>query len=258
MLRCCAGPSNRLTLAYHLLTSTMPISSFYRRLSIAPNKVLWSVAPASVALGLCCTFGARAPLQAAPKVAPAKSMSFDLTARFSYSGEGSPMPEQTVAAKIYVAGNRVRVESELAGRPLVVLYAPPYAYRLLPSSKTGVRYRAEALPDLTQKIFGTRDVMPNPQSIRSALQKAGAKRSGGTSLSGTPVDIWSVANFRGKGNSAKAWLRRSDSLPLRFEMNGPKLKAAASWKNYQIGRVLPATLFTVPKNYRISERSGGM
>lgn len=233
----------------------MHTSSSRRFLCAFPIKVLCSTHSVLTVLGVWSAVAAPVCVQAAPKTAPAKNMSFDVAARFSYSGEGQAMPEQLVGAKVWVAGNRVRVESEVAGKPLVVLYAPPYAYRLLPSSKTGVRYRAEALPDLTQKLFGTRNVMPNPQSIRSALQKAGAKRSGSANLNGTPTDLWSVANFRGKGNNAKAWLRRSDALPLRFEINGPKLKATVSWKNYRIGRSLPAALFAVPKNYRISERA---
>lgn len=235
-------------------------TSSSRRLYFAlTTKPFWKAALPLIAAGLVTAGATNAlmaplPVQAAPKAAPAKSMSFDLTARFSYSGRGQTIPEQVMDAKVWMTGNRVRVESELVGRPLVVLYAPPYAYRLLPSSKTGVKYRAESLPDMTQKLFGTREVMPNPQSIRTALQKAGAKRTGAANLNGTPVDVWSASNFRGKGNRAKAWLRRSDSLPVRFELNGPTLKATASWKNYKIGSALPATLFTVPKNYRISER----
>lgn len=233
----------------------MYTSSFCRSHTAPTVKVLWGLRSGLAALGIVGACVAPIALHAAPKVAAPKSMSFDLTARFSYSGEGQSMPEQTMGAKIWIAGSRARVQSELAGRPLVVLYAPPYAYRLLPSSKTGIRYRAESLPDVTQKFLGTREVMPNPQSIRMALQKAGAKRTGAANLNGTAIDVWSVANFHGKGNRAKAWLRRSDSLPMRFELDGPKLRATASWKNYQIGRVLPATLFAVPKDYRITERA---
>jgi hypothetical protein len=194
------------------------------------------------------------PAQAAPRP---NTLSFDMTARFSYKdpSDSAPVPQQIVNAKFYILGNKARIESELAGSPLVVLYAPPYAYRLSPGAKSGIRYKAEALPDLTAKYFGSKDFIPNPGAIRSSLLKAGARKTGAAKLNGQTVDVYQVKNFKGQNQNAKAWLRRADALPLRFELTAPKLTGVASWSNYQKGRALPASMFAVPKGYRIIDRT---
>jgi hypothetical protein len=203
------------------------------------------------------------PVQAAPKAAPkaskttTKTLTFQMTARFSYQdgSDATAAAQQVMDANFFVSGDRVRIESEVAGRPMVVLYAPPYAYRLSPSAKTGIRYQAAALPDITARYFGSRDFLPNPASVRSSLQKAGAKKTGSSRINGQPVDVYEVKNLRGQKNHAKAWLRKSDALPLRFELTSPKLRGVASWRNYQRGRALSSTLFQVPSNYRIIDRT---
>jgi hypothetical protein len=211
-------------------------------------------------LGLALSALIISPLQAAPKQAASKAaantLTFSMTARFSYNdGSGSTMPEQVANANFFVSGQKVRIESEVAGRPMVVLYAPPYAYRLSPAAKTGIRYKADALPELSAKYFGSSDFLPNPQSIRASLQKAGAKKTGSAQLAGQAVDVYTVKNFRGKNNNATAWLRKGDALPLRFEIKSPKLNGVASWRNYQRGRAVAPTMFAVPENYRIIDRT---
>jgi hypothetical protein len=226
--------------------------------SISRSRIPLRYTPPALGLALSAVF--ISPVQAAPKQggikkAASNTLTFSMTARFSYNDGSGGLPEQVAAANFFIAGQRVRIESEVAGRPMVVLYAPPYAYRLSPAAKTGIRYKAAALPELSAKYFGSSDFLPNPQSIRVSLQKAGAKKTGSAQLAGQAVDIYTVKNFRGKGNNATAWLRKGDALPLRFEIKSPKLNGVASWRNYQRGRALAPALFTVPESYRIIDRT---
>jgi hypothetical protein len=179
-----------------------------------------------------------------------------MTSRFSYKESGGEAgPEQTFNARVYVRGNSARVESAIGGRPLVMLYAPPYVYRLLPTSKSGVRYRLNAAPDAggLPANLSPQALLSNPAAIRAALKNQGARRVGSAKLGGTPVDIFTVANFRGQGMNAKAWLRRSDALPLRMEMTSTRFNVTASWSNYQRGQALPASLFSVPAGFRMRD-----
>lgn len=185
------------------------------------------------------------------------TLSFRMTARYSYkeSAEDRAAAQQTINAQVHLRGNNARIESTVGGRPLVVLYAPPYAYRLLPSSKTGIRYRLGATPRSggLPANLSPQALLSNPTAIRAALQKQGAKRAGTAQLNGQATDIYTVKNFRGQGQNVKAWLRRSDALPLRMEMTSSRLNAVASWSNYQRGHNLAASLFSVPSGYRVRD-----
>jgi hypothetical protein len=179
-----------------------------------------------------------------------------MTARYSYKDtEEGAGAQQTVNARVHLRGDKARIESTVGGRPLVVLYAAPYAYRLLPSSKTGIRYKLSAKPGAggLPANLSPQAILSNPTAIRAAIKKQGARRVGSAKLNGTPVDIYSVSNFRGQGQNAKAWLRRSDALPLRMEMTSPRLNVVASWSDYQRGHNLAPSLFTVPAGYRVRD-----
>ena len=186
---------------------------------------------------------------------PEQSLRFSVVARFSYrdADSASPDPEQVVNAKFAVSGRKVRVESQLAGRPLIVLVNPPYAYRLLPGSKSGVRYRSTSLPSWSKQIFGSNGLLPDPMALRNALLSAGAKRAGSGKVGAVAADIYTATNLRGQKGQIKAWLRHSDALPLRLEVKSNKLSATASWSNYQRGGALPVALFTVPKDFHLRD-----
>jgi hypothetical protein len=141
---------------------------------------------------------------------------------------------------------------------VVLLYASPYIYKLLPDVKAGVRWKAtrspeRLLPDAAN--FDLQTLLRNPAAIRTALQKQGARRVAATTLNGTPADIFEARNFRGKGQTVKAWLRRTDALPLRLESTSRTLSTIVSWRNYQRGPLRDA-LFQVPVGYNIRNVQG--
>jgi len=190
------------------------------------------------------------------------TLSFEMTARFASKDTlvDPASTEQTVTGKVYVDGKRVRAESQWGDRPVIYLYAPPYGYKLLPISKSGLRYHVTpaAVPGASSN-FDPQTLLPllqNPGALRAALNKQGAQRMGSTQLNGTPVDIYVSNNYKGKPLKIKAWLRRSDALPARLEMVSKKLSVTASWRNYQHGRVLANSLFAVPASYHIRDAQG--
>jgi hypothetical protein len=203
------------------------------------------------------TFAVAAPATA---LQPAQALSFQATARFvdRTTDVGSAMPQQVFAAKVLIKGNRVRIETRLSDQLVVFLYASPYIYKLLPDSKAGVRWMAargpeRLLPDADK--FDLYALLRNPAAIRAALQKQGAKRVAVTTLNGTPAEVFEARNFRGREQNVKAWLRRSDALPIRLEANSRTLSTIVSWRNYQ-RRPLPNSLFQVPTGYNIRNVQG--
>ncbi|HVF10084.1 MAG TPA: hypothetical protein VNA16_04735 [Abditibacteriaceae bacterium] len=190
------------------------------------------------------------------KPAPA-TLSFSVTARVSAkeAAGAASAPEQTINAKVYASGNRVRLESKLGGTPIVFLYAPPYAYKLLPTSKTGIRYSGSALPVAGPGV--NLPMLRNPAGMRALLQKRGARHLATARLGGALVDLYAANSFLflGETYKAKAWLRRSDALPVRLELTSPKASVMVSWRDYQRGHVLPGRLFAVPPGYSIRAKT---
>jgi hypothetical protein len=185
---------------------------------------------------------------------PAKppTLSFDLAA--SARRNGSKSAAQVMNARFYIRGERVRMESELAGQPLVVLLAHPYVYRLLPDSKTGVRYKANSVvPEFNALGAHWSDLLQQPQKLRAQLKKQGAKKIGTSTLRDARVDVYSVSQWNGQPRKMKLWLRRSDALPLRAQTETGGAQVTVNWKNYRRGHTFSSSLFAVPKNYRIRD-----
>jgi len=181
--------------------------------------------------------------------APIPTLSFDVTARVAAT-DRSAGPQQTIQAKVLLRGETARVESSSGGTRAVVLFAPPYIYRLLPDSKAGVRWKIEARKASNFAAFDPQQLLREPAKIKAALLRGGAKVVGKGVIGSVPVEIYQGKNFGGRGQNAKVWLRRSDSLPLRLEASGAQFKIVASWRNYARPS-LAAGLFGAPQGYRI-------
>lgn len=201
------------------------------------------------------------PLHAAPAkpvAANSSALAFTLTARIGYAAPGeTPLPPQTVAADVLLHGNRARVQTNFGGQPSVVLFSPPYVYRLLPKAKAGVRWKMNPRSSRTMGEFSPQDLLRDPSLIRAGLLQNGARKLGAAKLSGVPVEIYEVKNFRGeKGQTARAWLRAADALPLRFEVKGGHLQVTASWQNYRRPKSVPASSFSPPAGFKVRDAKG--
>ena len=154
-------------------------------------------------------------------------------------------------ARVQIRGERLRVETSLGGRDVVMLYAPPYLYRMYPESHTGVRYNADTLklPGLSSDL-NIDALIANPAGLRSALVNQGAVKVKTTELNGVTVDLYKASKFMGRPQQVTAWFRHSDGLPVRLLLESRRLSVVSSWGDYQ-RKALSADLFSVPGDYRI-------
>jgi hypothetical protein len=208
-------------------------AAFSPLLSVAAPKALASKAPAPSSAGL----------------------TFRVTARVGATGQFAG-PQQTVQARVLLLGPAARVETETGGTPSVVLFNPPYVYRLLPKSKAGVRWKLDTTHPSNFNDFDPQSLLRDPSRIKVALTRGGAKKLGNSVLTGVPVEIYEARDFGRKGQKAKVWLRRSDSLPVRLEASGGQMQVVASWRDYARPQNLSAALFTAPKGYRVRQVTG--
>ena len=204
----------------------------------------------AIALG-ALTLSALAPAQAAP----VPNLTFNINARVSATGDNAGLGGQRLQARVLLHGNRTRIESTYAGQKSITLIAPPYIYRLLPSSKAGVRWKMEGS---RAKSFGAlgldpQELIRNPGKIRALLVQNGAKRVGSSTLGGGPVDVYAISKPGEQLSSAKAYLRKSDALPVKLEAAGKGLQVSAMWSNYARPKDLPANLFRAPQDYKIRD-----
>ena len=202
--------------------------------------------------------GGVAALAASPaQAAPAPNLTFNIEARVTATGGGSGLGAiaQTLQARVLLHGNRTRVESSYAGQKSVTLVAPPYIYRLLPKSKAGVRWKLNGSRAQSFNGLGLdpQELIRNPGKIRALLLQNGAKRAGSGVLNGNAVDIYTISKPGEQLSSARAYLRKSDALPLKLEAAGKGLKVVALWSNYARPKDLSVALFRAPKDYKIRD-----
>jgi hypothetical protein len=195
---------------------------------------------------------------ATPASGANSTLSFRVTARFAARDEGrsTAQPQQTLAARVFLKGERARIETRMSDRPIVFLLAAPYAYKLLPQAKAGVRWRVERNAARGMGGVDLQNLLRNPASLRPMLQKAGARKVGAATLNGTQSDVWTARNLGGQSGAAKVWLRRSDGLPLRLEAASQTLATTVSWSDYRRNVPLPDALFRSPVGYSVRDSVG--
>ena len=182
------------------------------------------------------------------------TLSFNVAARVETKGSGKTNIARSTTGRVFLRGQQVRIESKVGEQNIVMLLLKPYVYRLLPSSKAGVRYKSSTpSPELEAFLADWPTLMNQPFKIRAALLKKGARKTGTAKLGSAAADVYSANRWDGQARPLKIWLRRSDSLPLRLESSASGAKVTLVWSNYQRGAALSSALFAVPKGFRIRE-----
>jgi hypothetical protein len=210
------------------------------------NRISYRASLGAVAAASVSLFPALA--QTAPANAAPQTLTFNVNARLSSNGGST----QNMAARVLAKGNRVRIETKMGERDVVFLAAPPYLYKLIPSSKAGVRWKSTQLNDSRFDVAS----LFNPTAIRQQLRTHGAKAVGSQVLNGVRTDVFQAKKAIGGGTNIKAWLRRDNTLPLRIETRSKSLSSVVSWSNYRRNAALPASLFKVPAGYNVRESQG--
>ena len=204
----------------------------------------------SATFALAGTLLSAVAAQAAPQ-----TLSFNVSARFAArdARDGSLAAEQSLDARVSAKGNRARVETSFSDRPVVLILAPPYVYRLLPQAKAGVRYRVGEGASNQLTAANIAAFLRDPKELRAILKRGGAKQSGAQVVAGQRLEVWTATQFAGRPAQVKAWLRPSDALPARLQVSSKTVSLSASWRDYKKGAPLPDTLFSVPSGFKVRE-----
>ena len=191
-----------------------------------------------------------------PNPAPSGALSFDVSASLGYQINGAAQtPPQNMQVKVYLLGGKTRIEAMLVGEPSVILYSPPYVYKLLPSAKAGLRWTIAPKPAGMRDVPDFQALIRDPKNLRAELIHLGGKLVGAGTLDGSPVDIYEIQNFHLTGTTMRVWLRSADALPLMAKTTGGNFRFTATWRNYRRA-ALAAPLFAPPPDYHVRDVSG--
>ncbi|RYX80429.1 hypothetical protein EON83_28580 [bacterium] len=199
-------------------------------------------------------FGSLALATASVCAAPASKsgLGFNVTAQISATGQ-SQMPAQTIKASVLLSGSNARIETTGASTKSIVLYTPTWVYRLLPASKAGIKWKASGKQASSFGGFDPQELLKNPSQMQLALKQGGARRDGSAVINGIPVDIYNVTRPGQRFSKIRAWIRRTDSLPVRLEAISGGLKVTATWSQYTKLSNVSASKFAPPKGFAIRE-----
>lgn len=229
---------------------------------LRPHASLPSIAVSSFAIfSLAGSAPISAPAHAAPAAASSgqPTLTFNVSAKLGASGAGEE--GQPINSRVWTKGNKARIETNFGGRPMVFLISPSYIYKLIPAAKAGVRWKNEKGAPAGGS-FDLQALLRNPAQIRALLKNKGAKFEGSSKLGNTPVDVFVVpissktGGSKSRAYSAKGWLRKSDSLPLRLDINNNSFSAVISWRDYKRGTAVADALFAAPQGYKIRDAEG--
>lgn len=203
----------------------------------------------SLLLGLVASsFG----LAFAPRAQAAPGLGFDVSVNIAPGGK-SALPPQLMKARVLLSGQRARIETSGAGSPAVVLYSAPYVYRLLPAAKAGVKWKLAKNQVGAFGQFDPQQMLRNPAQLRATLVQQGAKLTGKSQIGGVAVDVFELSKASQRVSHLKAFLRHSDSFPVRLEAQSSGFKVVANWSHYTRLANVPAAQFAPPKGYAIRE-----
>lgn len=185
------------------------------------------------------------------KAAPA-TISFNVAARVE-TGSGNSRRAQSMKSRVHIKGSKARVETQIVGQQMVVLALSPYVYRLLPSSKSGVRYKGNnPVPEFEVFSKNWVQLLASPSKIPALLAKKGARNVGKAKYNGTLTTVYAASRWEGQSRSVKIWLR-GDNLPVHLESSESGIKVFVTWSGYKRGHALADGLFRVPGNYKIRD-----
>lgn len=186
--------------------------------------------------------------------ATSPTLTFDITARAVQTEGKTQSAARTMTARVLLRGEAARIESKIGEQPITILWLKPYVYRLLPKAKSGVRFKASTpMPEMQTFAGNWPSLMKNPLQIRALLKSKGAKKIGSVKINDVPTEMYSADKWNGQNRAVKLWLRQKDALPVKMESQSGNWKVSVYWRNYRRNPKLPASLFQVPKDFRIRE-----
>lgn len=191
-------------------------------------------------------------LASASSAQAAPGLGFDVAINVAPGGK-SAIPPQVVLAHVLLSGQKARVETTSGGSRAVVLYSSPFVYRLLPAAKAGVKWKLSKSQTGAFGGFDPQQMLRNPGQIRASLMQQGAKLTGKSQIGGVPVDVFEMSRPSQRVSHLKAFLRHSDSFPVRLEAQSGGLKVVANWSRYTRLSNVSSAQFAPPKGYAIRE-----
>jgi hypothetical protein len=171
----------------------------------------------------------------------------------------------TAHIKVWISGNKMRKEVkpvEGNAEEMINLFLPDGNYLLWPKKKTGSKTPAG------KRNYGGVDPT---QMLHYYMGEAQLKKAGVEEMGGRHCDIYQGTlirrvrirdenkkiTWKEMRSSIKLWARQSDSVVMKraIQSESGSNSSVIEYKNIKTGVSIPDSLFEVPKDYRIEDRT---
>ncbi|MBM4432575.1 MAG: hypothetical protein FJ025_01060 [Chloroflexi bacterium] len=170
------------------------------------------------------------------RAASVTSAKFDLV----MTAPGAP----AVVEKMWVKGNKIRVETEMEGQPLVIIQDrdAQALYMYIPAQNTATKTELEAETESIEQF--------SPAEVAKYILDSKPVATGTETVDGKACLV--IEFTGGDGQKLTAWVWKEYGFPIKVEGSTPEGKAILEWQNIELSSI-PDSMFVLPAGVIIDD-----
>lgn len=156
--------------------------------------------------------------------------------------------------KYWIKGNKWRREEIYDDIRCITIVVGGWRYFLMPEKKSGTKTK------VNQFKFPPDD--HDPRTLLKKWLKKGAKKIGNERINGQECDVYEKHPSKPGEPKVKIWARKVDGIVIRVEEEGQIkiflsefVRVVHEFKDIKVGIPIDDSLFTVPRDYQLEEKS---
>ena len=169
---------------------------------------------------------------------PTSTISYDQTVTSPSLG--------TMTSKVWIKGEKMRIEQTAQGQKMVTLMKEGAMYLYYPSQKMAMKIDISA--------GAGQGGQENPKDMMEYLKSIKAKPLGQERIEGKLCDIYQIISSQ-TGVRGKIWVWKKNKFPLKSVMTVGSETITTRYRNIQMGINIPASYFKLPPGTQIMDMS---
>jgi len=153
---------------------------------------------------------------------------------------------QTMTSKVWIKGEKMRIEQTAQGQKMITLMKEGAMYLYYPAQKIAMKMDVSAGADQEEQ--------ENPKEMVEYLKSIEAKPLGQERIEGKLCDIYQIT-YPQTGARGKIWVWRGKNFPLKSVMTVDSETITTEYRNVQMGINIPDSLFEIPPGTQIMDMS---
>ncbi len=151
----------------------------------------------------------------------------------------------TITSKVWVKGEKMRIEQMAQGQKMVTLMKEGTMYLYYPAQKMAMKMDVSA---------GAGQGSENPKDTMEYLKSIEARPLGQERIEGKLCDVYQIT-YPQTGARGKIWVWREKNFPLKSVMTVGGETITTRYRNIQMGINIPDSYFELPPGTQITDMS---